>query len=378
MRAGAAPSIERAMDRLARASAHEAGAFGPTGAAAGTEPAGPRAGAAAALAGVAVSVAMPTYRRPDLLSRCLEALLAQDCPRDAYEIVVADDGPDDDTRATVERFAGQARARGGPAVRYAPRPPDGAKGPAAARNRGWRAARGAIVAFTDDDTIPQPDWLVRGAAAFEHGAAAAWGHVRMPIPAVPTDYERDAHGLEGAEFVTANCFVRRDALEAVGGFDERFGMAWLEDSDLHFSLLSRGFQVVPAPEAVVLHPVRPARWGVSVSQQKKSRFEALLYKKHPRLYRERIPHAAPPWRYYAIVAALAVAAGGLASGRPRLAAAGGAAWAAMTAQFALQRLRGTSRAPAHVAEMLATSAAIPPLAVFWRLAGAAKFKVPFA
>lgn len=325
-----------------------------------------------------VSVVMPTYRRPDLLARCLRALVSQTLPGPDYEIVVADDGPDDDTRATVARLAAQARATHGPAVRYEPRAPDGAKGPAAARNRGWRAARGAIVAFTDDDTVPWPDWLERGAAAFGDGAAAAWGHVSMPLPAVPTDYERDAKGLEGAEFVTANCFVRRDALAAVGGFDERFRMAWLEDSDLHFSLLERGLRVVAAPAAVVLHPVRPARWGVSVSQQKKSQFEALLYAKHPALYRERIAHGAPPWRYYAIVAALAAAAGGLAARRPGLAAAGGAAWAALTARFALQRLRGTSHAPSHVAEMLVTSAAIPPLSVYWRLAGAVRFRVPFA
>ncbi len=87
-----------------------------------------------------------------------------------------------------------------------------------------------------------------------------------------TDYELNARNLVRSEFVTANCFYRKQALEAVGGFDERFRMAWREDSDLFFSLLERSngsgpSAFVQAPDAVVVHPVRPAGWGVSISQQ---------------------------------------------------------------------------------------------------------------
>lgn len=323
----------------------------------------------------AVSVVIPTYRRPDLLGRCLQAAAAQDHDPRAYEIVVADDGADQATREFVQRFAAETAERGGPDIRYIA--VHGTHGPAAARNRGWQAAQGEIIAFTDDDTIPDPRWLSHGVAAFGPDIAAVWGHVSMPIPEVPTDYERDAKGLEGAEFVTANCFVRRSALEAVGGFDERFRFAWREDSDLFFMLLAQGLQVQAARDAVVLHPVRPGRWGVSISQQKKAQFDALLYKKHPQLYRRKI-FASPPWRYYAILASLLATAGGLAAGSPKLAAGGGATWVLLTGQFALERLRGTSKAPSHVAEMVVTSAVIPPLSVFWRLVGAAKFKVPFA
>jgi hypothetical protein len=53
------------------------------------------------------------------------------------------------------------------------------------------------------------------------------------------------------------------------------------------------------------------------------------------------------------------------------------AWSIMTAQFCLQRLDGTSRAPSHIAEMAVTSALIPPTTVFWRLYGAWKFRVLF-
>ena len=88
----------------------------------------------------------------------------------------------------------------------------------------------------------------------------------------------------------------------MGGFDERFTAAWREDSDLAFTVLERHECIVRAPRAIVVHPVRAARWGSSIGQQRKSMYNALLYKKHPALYRARV-QASPPWRYYLIVTA---------------------------------------------------------------------------
>lgn len=240
-------------------------------------------------------------------------------------------------------------------------------GPAAARNRGWRRARAPVVAFTDDDTVPDPGWLQNGLAAVREGADAAVGRTVMPLSASPTDYERNESGLERAEFVTANCFVRRSVLERLGGFDESFRMPWREDSDLHFRLLEHGFRIVRADGAVVVHPVRPAPWGVSLRQQRKVVFDALLFRKHPRLYRERIRRA-PRWDYYLIVGSLI--AGGWSPEWLIL-------WAVLTARFCAQRLRGTSKAPAHVAEMIVTSILIPPVSVFWRAVGALRYRVAF-
>lgn len=317
-----------------------------------------------------VSVVVPTYRRADLLDRCLEALAAQELDPAEFEVVVADDAASEATRRQVEQWSGRTTVP----LRYVA--PTGTHGPAAARNAGWRAARGAIIAFTDDDCQPDPRWLTEGSAALADGAAAASGRVVVPLPQRPTDYERDAAGLEAAEFVTANCFVRRDVLEAVGGFDERYEAAWREDSDLHFALLARGACVVRAPRAVVVHPVRPAPWGISLRQQRKSLFNALLFKKFPDLYRQRI-RSSPPWDYYAIVAMLGAASiAGLAQRRDLAGAALGV-WAILTARFCARRLRRNSWAPAHVAEMIVTSALIPPLSVYWRLYGARKFRVFF-
>ncbi len=321
---------------------------------------------------VRVSVVVPTFRRPDRLVRCLDALAGQRLDRSEFEVFVVDDAGDEATRSLVEEWSGRSGVSG----RYLATL-GGPLGPAAARNLGWRRAAAAVVAFTDDDCLPEPDWLAEGLAALDGGGpAAATGRVVVPIPEAPTDYQRDAAGLAGAEFVTANLFCRREALEAAGGFDERFALAWREDSDLHFALIERGGQIVRAPRAVVIHPVRPAPWGISLGQQRKSLFDALLFKKHPDLYRRRI-RSTPPWGYYATVASAGSALLGLGLGSKPLALASAGAWAWLTARFCLARLRGASLAASHVAEIAATSAIIPFLSVFWRLHGAWKFRTRF-
>src|SRR5690348_12402608 len=166
-----------------------------------------------------VSVVVPTYKRPDLLARCLSALLAQDFAAQDYEIIIADDANCADTRQQVALIAEKARPCGH-TVLYIPVLSVCAHGPAAARNVGWRAARGEIIAFTDDDCIPQPQWLRAGVAAMVDGVAGAAGHLIVPLEGIPTDYEYNAAQLGKNDFVTANCFYRRAALLEVGGFDE--------------------------------------------------------------------------------------------------------------------------------------------------------------
>jgi len=323
-----------------------------------------------------LSVVVPTYRRPRLLRRCLEALLAQTLPPQAYELIVVDDGHEPRDEATVAELA---RRPGAPRMRYLR--PMGGQGPAVARNCGWRAARAEVVAFTDDDTIPAADWLAEGERALRSHPewAGAAGAVEVPRAGPgprPTDHELMTQGLARAEFVTANAFVRRWALEHVGGFDERFRRAWREDSDLQFRLVEQAGPVGRATLARVQHPVRPERWGVCLRQQRNTFFDALLFKKHPRLYRERIRRV-PPWDHYLVVA--------LTLATPLLAAGGrgrGAALAALGALglvlwLAARRLKHTERSLRHAVEMLATSALIPFLSVYWRLRGALHFRVLF-
>jgi cellulose synthase/poly-beta-1,6-N-acetylglucosamine synthase-like glycosyltransferase len=319
-----------------------------------------------------VSVVVPTYRRPALLDRCIGALARQSLPAAEYEIIVADDAGSIETREQCARWTDRAavavRCVAAKGVR---------RGPAAARNVGWRAALAPVIAFTDDDTVPSPDWLAQGSKLFaDPGVDAAWGRVVVPLPDCPTDYELDAAGLERAGFVTANCFVRARLLESLGGFDEEFRSAWREDSDLFFRLIGAGYSVIHAPSAVVVHPVRRGKWGESLRQQKKSAYDALLYKKHPGLYAKFVRPGRPRLYYLAVAMLLGITIGAL-TGRPFVAACCAAGWLAVTLQFTLRRLRGTSQSLSHRGEMLLTSALIPPLSLYWRARGALRHRVLF-
>jgi glycosyltransferase involved in cell wall biosynthesis len=321
-----------------------------------------------------ISIVIPTYKRPQLLLRCLTAVLTQRIEPDVYEVVVVDDGHDDETRDLV-----QALAEGAPQaaeLRYL-RPPAG-RGPAVARNAGWRAARGHLIAFTDDDTVPAPMWLAEGERALQAHPdwVAMCGRVSVPVRGEATDHARMTAGLATAEFVTANAFVWKWALEQVNGFDERFTRAWREDSDLQFRLMKQAGSVGRSSRAEVVHPVRAAPWGLSLSQQRNTFFDALLYKKHPRLYRQRIRRS-PPWNYYAVVGLAMAALGLLLLDEGWVAGVCVAAMLGLILQLAFHRLHNTSHRPGHVLEMLATSALIPFLSVYWRLRGAIHFRVLF-
>jgi GT2 family glycosyltransferase len=300
-------------------------------------------------------------------------------------VIVVDNAGSESTRVLVEGLGAVAgskdAARGGnpgPGQRsslYYLRACD-KPGPAAARNAGWRFAHGGIIAFTDDDCVPQMEWITEGEKAIEAGYDVVNGRVIVPRPVRPTDYEKNTSRLETAEFLTANCFVRFSALEAVGGFDERFQTAWREDSDLQFKLMEQGRKIGREPSAVVVHPVRKAPWGVSLREQRKSMYNALLFRKHPLLYRQRIQRV-PPWRPYATVLSALVLLGAALTGESTAALVSGLLWVVLTALFAAERLRGATHRPSHVAEMILTSILIPPLSVFWRLYGAVKYRVWF-
>jgi glycosyltransferase involved in cell wall biosynthesis len=261
-----------------------------------------------------------------------------------------------------------------PEVRYIPA--NGKRGPAAARNCGWRAARGDIIAFTDDDCLPDPEWLRSGVQAIQNGHDGAYGRVIVPLPNHPTDYEKDTLGLERSEFITANCFYHRSVLAAAGGIRRTLYHGLERGQRLVFQTAENGLRSRLRRFSAGVPPVRPARWAISIHQQKKAMFNALLYKKHARLYRAKIQRR-PPWHYYLATAGLAAVIAGIIAQYSLVGWLGLLTWLLSTAAFCLIRLKGTSKHLRHIAEMVATSVLIPPLAVFWRLRGALKFKVFF-
>jgi GT2 family glycosyltransferase len=317
-----------------------------------------------------ISVVVPTHGRPELLRRCLGALLAQEYPPDRFQVVVVEDGGPAEAEPVL---ADLRRQYGAERLHYLAVPRGG---PGAARNAGLKRATGEIVAFTDDDTIPDRCWLKAGAQALQCGADAVSGRTIVPLPDSPTDAEANVQGLERASFATCNVLVTRSWLEQVGAFDPRFRRAYREDSDLEFRLLDAGARIVRADDAVVVHPPRSERPFASLKQQGNQFYDALLYRKHPERFRATI-RKHPPLAYYVITLGQLGGIVGLLTGRPRLALLATLLWSALTGRFFLRRVSGTSRLPDHLAELALTSILIPPLAVSWRLRGACAFRVPF-
>ena len=319
-----------------------------------------------------ISVVVPTYCRPDLLSRCLHALVRQTLFPADYEIIVCDDGPTVQAARVVDAI--RAAMPDGPMIHYLE--VIDTQGPAAARNHGWRWSRAAAIAFTDDDTVPDPGWLAAGLQALNAGADAVSGRLIMPLPSNPSDLERDAAGLANAEFVTANCFIRRAALLHVGGFDERFEMAWREDSDLHFNLIEAGYSIVKTPTAVVVHPLRHMAFAAGIGMQRKMVYDVLLYRKHPVLYRERI-RTGPPWFYLVVSFLLALTVLSALAGNHDLALVSLILWSLLTLRFFLKRMTHSAMTARNALELMLTSIVIPPLAIFWRVVGIARYGAGF-
>jgi glycosyltransferase involved in cell wall biosynthesis len=203
-----------------------------------------------------LSVVVPAYNAADALPVLLAALDRQTLRPEAFEVVVADDASTDGTAAVLDAHP---RVR---SVRLAEN-----RGSYAARNAALAVARGAVIAFTDGDCEPAPDWLEAGLAALAAtGADLVGGRIHVPLSERPSTAEL----LEvGSSFdqrrtiqdhgyaVTANLFVRRAVVEALGGFDGTV----VSGGDTQFCLRARaeGFRIAYADAAVVRHPPRSTR-----------------------------------------------------------------------------------------------------------------------
>ncbi len=207
---------------------------------------------------IAVSVIIPTYNRVARLRRVLEALATQSYSSERFEVVVVSDGSTDGTEAYCRQaqtpfhltFIQQANA-----------------GPAAARNRGLTAARGAIVLFLDDDVVPVPDLIAAHMRLHgERSRRVVLGTMLTPPDArlspwvaweqamLEKQYRAMTSGVWPAtarQFYTGNTSLSRDLVTTAGGFDERFRRA--EDIELAYRLDKLGVEFVFAPQAVGYH-----------------------------------------------------------------------------------------------------------------------------
>jgi pyruvate-formate lyase-activating enzyme len=311
-----------------------------------------------------VEVVVPTIGRPSLAS-LLDVLATEAAP--VRRVVLVDD----------RRACRQPLLPGGVPARLTGRVDvlaAGGRGPAAARNTGWRATRSRWVVFLDDDVVPDRGWGAALAAdlgaAEVAGISAVQGRIRVPMPADrrPTDRERNVGRLHGARWITADFAVRRDALVSIGGFDERFPRAYREDADLSIRLQRAGLGLQEGRRSTV-HPVGPAPWWISVRQQVGNADDVLMERIHGRHWQGPDRRRGRRRRHVVVTAAGLAGLAALAAGRPRVALAGGAGWLAGTVELAWARIAPGPRNTKEVAAMVATSVVLPAAATYHWLTG---------
>ncbi len=202
------------------------------------------------------SVIIPTFRRPALLSSCLEALASQDSPRDRYQVIVVDDGDTPELDGIVSSLSGRMELD---LIRQEH------AGPAGARNRGAAAARGEILVFTDDDCRPPRGWLgvIDDHFSGGSGQVLAGGTINaLPDNSYATasqlliNYLHQYYNRDPARsvfFTSNNMAIRAHIFREVGGFDTEFSRAGGEDRHLGALLADRGYRILISREMDLDH-----------------------------------------------------------------------------------------------------------------------------
>lgn len=209
---------------------------------------------------ISLSVIVCTRDRPQQLRQCLSRIGSLAPPTGVtVEILVVNNGP----REGVPKLVAEVARASSLPFHYLEEP---APGLARGRNKGLKAARGEVIAFTDDDCLPAHDWLAALETAFcRRDVDLLGGRVELHDPSdrpitiktmtkrealqSATDLDGFAHGC--------NLAFRRSVVEKIGGFDPRFGSGAVvpgaEDTDLIYRAFLAGFGVSYEPSVVVAH-----------------------------------------------------------------------------------------------------------------------------
>jgi GT2 family glycosyltransferase len=226
-----------------------------------------------------ISIVICSFNGGRTIGECLQAISKICYPN--FEAIVVDDGSTDNTAAIAAQYD----------VTLIRTPNQGLSH---ARNVGWQAAKGEIVAYIDDDAYPDADWLTYLAEAFRSGDYAGVGGPNISprddgrIAACVANSPGNAQhvlltDIEAEHIPGCNMAFLRSALEAVGGFDEQFRVAG-DDVDICWRLQERGCKLGFSPSAQVWHHRRNSLRAYWRQQKQYGKAEALLEKKWPEKY----------------------------------------------------------------------------------------------
>ncbi len=224
-----------------------------------------------------VSVVIPAHNAQQTIGEAVAQSLAQAKGPMEVEVVVVDDGSNDNT-AKIAESAGATVVRQENA------------GPAAARNRGWKSATGRFICFTDSDCIPTAGWLenlLDGFTDSQVGAVAGSYEIANPSSRLARWVHQEImerHKRMPAfvrAFGSYNVAIPRHVLQATGGFDPVYRRASGEDNDLSYRIIKKGWRIAFRPQAKVAHYHPERLWQYLMQQYRHGFWRAKLYKAHP-------------------------------------------------------------------------------------------------
>jgi glycosyltransferase involved in cell wall biosynthesis len=220
-----------------------------------------------------ISVIVPVYNASKTISQLITCLMNQSYPKDKYEIIIVDDGSKDETVEIVMSIAKENSLSNIKIIRL-----EHNYGPATARNHGVMEAKGQIIAFTDADTLPDQNWLRGLVEAFDdenvggvRGETLTDSYLLFPVRVASI----------GGGYKTCNIACRKEVLNNVGLFDERFRHPFGEDGDVAHRVLKKGFLIKDSPKAIVFHPVKELNLKQVMKMAMLRRYDVLFFCKHP-------------------------------------------------------------------------------------------------
>jgi glycosyltransferase involved in cell wall biosynthesis len=224
-----------------------------------------------------ISIVIPAFNAEATIAVVVDAARNQDLAEE-LEVIVVDDG-------SVDQTAAKAQGVGARVIRQTN------MGPAAARNTGWRAARGEVVLFTDSDCRPQREWARNLLAGFSSPAVGAvagsygiWNSGSWLARQIHEEIVKrhDRMGKFVRVFGSYNVAIRSDVLEKLNGFNEAYQMASGEDNDLSYRILKDGFTIGFRREALVDHLHQESLYLYLKEQARHGYWRMLIYRTHPR------------------------------------------------------------------------------------------------
>lgn len=238
-----------------------------------------------------MSVVIPAYNSNALIVRCLESLEKQTADKSSFEVIVVNDGSTDNTAATLRAYAENSSLH--LHVLNLPH-----SGPAIARNHAVSHAKSEWIAFLDADMIACPTWVNRGLDLItqfpEKGGFE--GRTEINHKEQVTPFTHQTSNLNGGRYPTCNLIIRKQLCHFYPGYRIPFR----EDTDLAFSVLKSGYEIIFDHELLAFHPPLPASYLRPIRLAMRYYYDGLLERRFPERYKNdvdvhylmgiRIPH----------------------------------------------------------------------------------------